>query len=112
MRKFRVYNTFDQKNSQIHDYDVTIETTDKGEKITLYRNNGGDWADDCKGEEIFSLLDTGNGVIFPKNIYSKEVIYSNVAKLFVVLSVINKTDRAPIYGGRVEEVIESVNFNI
>jgi hypothetical protein len=112
MRKFKVYNTFDQKSSQIHDFDVTIEDTDKGDKYTLYRSNGGDWVDDCKGEELFSLLDTGNGVIFPKNIYSKEVHYCEMAELFVLLSVINKIEDVPIYGGRVEEVIESVNFNI
>jgi hypothetical protein len=111
MRKFRVYNTFDH-DGDIHDYDVTIETTDEGEKITLFRSNEGIWADDCRGEELFSLLDTGNGVIFPKKIYTKEVDYSQLAELFVVLSVINKTDRNPIYGGRVEEVIESTNFNI
>jgi len=111
MRKFKVYNTYDSI-IEVHDYDVTIETTDKGENITLYRSNGGDWADDCRGEKILSLLDTGNGIIFPKTIYSKEVDYNQLAELFVVLSVINKTDRAPIYGGRVEEVIESVNFNI
>ena len=111
MRKFRVYNTYDG-DGDIHDYDVTIEDTDKGDKYTLFRSNGGDWADDCRGEKILSLVDTGNGVIFPKNIYTKDVDYHNLAELFVLLSVINKTDRSPIYGGRVEEVIESINFNI
>jgi len=112
MRKFKVYNTFDQKGTQTHDYDITVEDTDKGHKYTLFRSDGGDWADDCKGEELFSLLDTSNGYLFPKNMYSKDVDYSNLAELFVLLSVINKTDLLPIYGGRVEEVIESTNFNI
>ena len=111
MRKFRVYDTFNG-DGEVYDYDVTIEDTDKGDKYTLFRSNGGNWSDDCRREEIFSLLDTGNGVIFPKNIYTKEVNYSQLAELFVVLSVINKKDRTPIYGGRVEEVIESNNFNI
>lgn len=111
MRKFRVYNTYDHLGD-MHDYDVTIENIDKGKKITLFRSYGGDWSDDCKGEEIFSLLDTGNGVIFPKKIYTKEVDYSKLAELFVILSIINKTDKNPVYGGRVEEVIESNNFNI
>ena len=111
MRKFRIYDTFNG-GGEVHDYDVTIEDTDEGEKITLFRSNEGIWADDCRGEEIFSLLDTGNGVIFPKNIYTKDVDYHNLAELFVLLSVINKTDRSPIYGGRAEEVIESINFNI
>jgi hypothetical protein len=111
MRKFRVYDTFNG-GGETHDYDVTIEDTDKGDKYTLFRSNCGNWSDECKGEEIFSLLDTGNGVIFPKNIFSKDVDYHNLAELFVLLSVINKTDYTPIYGGRVEEVIESINFNI
>jgi hypothetical protein len=111
MRKFRVYDTFNG-GGEVYDYDVTIEDTDKGDKYTLYRSNGGNWSDHCKGEEIFFLLDTGNGVIFPKNIFSKDVDYHNLAELFVLLSVINKTDRSPIYGGRAEEVIESNNFNI
>jgi hypothetical protein len=111
MRKFRVYDTLNG-DGETHDYDVSIEDTDKGQKNTLYRSNGGDWASDCRGEELFSLLDTGNGIIFPKNIFSKDVDYHTLAELFVLLSVINKTDRSPIYGGRAEEVIESTNFNI
>lgn len=111
MRKFRVYNTFDH-NTEVHDYDVTMEIINKGEKYTLYRSNEGDWSDDCRGEEILSLVDTGNGVIFPKNIYTKEVDYACFAELFVLLSVMNKTDSTPLFGGRVEEVIESNNFNI
>lgn len=111
MRKFRVYDTFNG-GGEVHDYDVTIEDTDKGDKYTLYRSNGANLSDECKGEEIFSLLDTGNGIVFPKKIYTKDVYYHNLAELFVLLSVMNKTDRFPIYGGRVEEVLESVNFNI
>lgn len=111
MRKFRVYNTFDHPGDT-HDYDVTIENTDEGEKITLFKSYGGDWADDCRGEELFSLLDTGNGVIFPKKIYTKEVDYVCFTELFVLLSVMNKTDSIPLFEGRVEEVIESNNFNI
>ena len=110
MRKFRVYDTFE--DTEIHDYDVIVELTDEGEEFSLYRSNGGNWAEENAGEKIISLLDTGNGIVFPGR-DAEQMDYAEFAELFVLLSVMNKTNYSlPIYKGRIEEVLESVNFNI
>lgn len=69
----------------IHDYDYVEEVTDLGVVHLLFRSNGEHWTSNCRGEEILSITDTGNGFVFNHSKPKKEMDYSYSLELSILL---------------------------
>jgi hypothetical protein len=101
MKKYRVMNTFEHP---YHDYDIIVDHTYEGhESITLVRSNDHVWSEKNRGESVFTLIDTGNGYIFPKKVFSGEVDYVLTSELCILLGFINKKQTMGLYQGVIEE---------
>jgi hypothetical protein len=106
-KNYRVINTHDYKaqNMIVHEYDIVVDMNNNGhEVITLKRSQDDVWASDRRGEEVLSLIDTGDMIIYPKKMYAGDVDYAQHAELFILLSFLNKTEHMPLYQGVIEEV--------
>ena len=113
-KMYRVLNTHDYKeqNMIVHEYDIVVEMNNNGhEVITLKRSQDDVWADGKRGEEVLSLIDTGDAIIYPKRMYAGVVDYAQHAELFILLTFLNKTEFMPLYKGVIEEV-PTKNFEI
>jgi hypothetical protein len=88
MTDFKKYMVFNSSGS--HEYDITKELIDEGEKITLYHSNTGSWTDNTKGKKILSIINDGNNIKFDKTI--KTIDYSGLFELRLLLNFENKTD--------------------
>ena len=103
MEMYRVFNT--ESNNSIYEYDILVNTNDEGHTVyTLLRSDGDCWSHYAKGEELITITDTGNGMIYPKKTFIKEVGYDEITELFILLSFINKKERMFLYQGRIEKV--------
>lgn len=69
----------------IHDYNYVEEVTDLGVVHLLFRSNGEHWTSHCRGEEILSITDTGNGFVFNHSKPKKEMDYSYSLELSILL---------------------------
>lgn len=114
-KKYRVLNTHDYKsqNKIVHEYDIVVDMNEEGiEVITLYRSHDETWSENIRGEEIVSLIDTGEMMIFPKKTFAGDVGYDKFAELFVLLSFLNKTYSMSLYKGTIEEVTDIKTYEI
>jgi hypothetical protein len=111
---YKVINTHDFKseNKVVHEYTITVNITEKGQVITLYRSFDDCWEQSHRGEEIFTIIDTGDGLIYPKKLFVGDVDYALHAELFIILSFLNKTEHMPLYKGDIEEVTPQQSFEI
>jgi hypothetical protein len=73
-----------------HEYTIHVKTINKGEKFTLYRSNNNVWSSDARGEKIFSMTNTGDGVIFNQKI--KTLDYAQLVELRILLGFENALD--------------------
>lgn len=117
-KMYRVLNTLDYKseNKIVHEYTISVTTTDEGSVVTLMRSFDDVWSEHKRGEEVLSLIDTGDCVIYPKQAFSAklsgEVGYDLHAELFILLSFMNKSERMPLFQGIIEEITPSQSFEI
>lgn len=105
---YRVLNTHDfrDENKIVHEYTIVVDMNKNGHEVTtLLRSHDDCWAELRRGEEIFSIIDTGDFVVFPKKEFAGDVQYDRLAELFVLLSFINKTEHQPLYKGTIEEIV-------
>jgi len=111
-RMFRVMGQQDHPTI-VHEYDIIRTTNDEGhEEITMFRSFNDVWADGRKGEEVFKIIDDGDGYKFPKKLFSGDVDYCLGAELYIVMAFINKTERMPLFKGTIEEVVIKNNIEI
>ena len=114
-KKYRVLNTHDYKseNKIVHEYDIIVDMNKNGHEVTtLLRSHNEVWSEGGRGEEIISLIDTGDMMIFPKKEFAGDVEYDKFAELFVLLSFLNRTDSMPLYKGTIEEVTDTKTYEI
>jgi len=117
-KTYRVLNTHDYKsqNKIVHEYTICVDVTDEGQVVTLNRSYDGVWSEDRRGEEVISLIDTGDYVIYPKKLFSSkfsgEVGYDLHAELFILLTFMNKSERMPLFQGIIEEITPTQTFEI
>jgi len=114
-KKYRVLNTHDYKteNKIVHEYDIIVDMNKNGHEVTtLFRSHEETWSEDNRGEEIVSLIDTGDMMIFPKKEFAGDVDYDKIAELYILLHFINKTERMPMYQGTIEEIIPTHTIEI
>lgn len=108
---YRVYNT--ETKNETHEYIITQDRNQDDYLVTtLSRSTEEMWCEDNKGEELISVIDTGNEIIFTKKQFTRDVGYDRFSELFILLSFINKTETYGLYKGRVEQVYPSKNFEI
>jgi len=108
MKKYRVFNTHDYKseNRIVHEYDIRVELNNNNHEVTtLSRSLDDVWADGSRGEDLISVIDTGDMIIFPKKMFAGDVDYAAFAELYILLAFINKTQRMPLFKGTIEEVV-------
>jgi len=108
---YKVYNT--EAKHETHEYTITQDRNKDNYLVTtLSRSHEEMWSEDNKGEELISLIDTGDEVTFPKKLFAGDVGYDRFAELFILLSFINKTETYGLYKGRIEQVYPSKTFEI
>ena len=115
MKTYRVTNTLDYQieNKIVHEYTIMQYMNDNGHEVTaLHRSHDEVWAESRRGEEVIKVIDTGDMVIFPKKEFSGDVGYDKIAELYILLHFINKTERMPMYQGKIEEVIPTQTIEI
>ena len=106
----KVINTGDY-GYPVHDYDIEIEEfPDNITEYSLYRSNGGEWTENKRGEKCVSLVNTGNGIVFPKKKYKGELDYAETAELFILLNFINKERN--IFKGTIEKSVVLESYEI
>jgi len=112
-RLFKVYNTEESPKKVVHEYNIIQEMNNNGHLVTtLSRSYDDVWAEDRRGEDVISLIDTGNEMIFPKKEFAGDVLYDRFAELFILLNFMNKTERMPLYQGIIEEITPGKSFEI
>ena len=87
-----------------HDYNVTVEKTDKGNEYSVFHSNGVQWRTPVKGDLILKMVDDGNGMKFSKKL-PKKMEYHEVLALHILLSVERKLDPQIKY-----QVIENISL--
>jgi hypothetical protein len=112
MKQYRVINTFDGNQDQ-HEYNIEVIKENNAVTFEMYRTNNDVWGESRKGEKCISIVDTGDGFLLPKNIKG-ELDYDVAAELYILLSFINKKDKAlpSLFEGTIEtiEIIDSINL--
>jgi hypothetical protein len=98
MIEHKVMNTHDY-DTDVHDYSIETEKTNKGIKYKLTRSNDSNWGDDFKGTKCLSIINTGNGWIFPK--IEGELDYAACAELMILINFINGYEKMPLYNGKI-----------
>lgn len=87
---------------EIHEYDYTYEDVDEGVIHLLFRSNNHCWSDHCRGEEIMSITDNGNGFIFNHSKPKKKMDYHYAFYLSVLLKIISFNDHKVEISGKKE----------
>ena len=112
MKQFRVIN-LEEDFKEVHEFTITVDMNNNGhEEFTLYRSKSETWSEPHRGEEVLKIIDTGDQYVFPKREFAGDVGYDKFAELFILLNFISKTERMPIYKGRIEEIIPDKTFEI
>lgn len=112
---YKVSNTLDyrKENKIVHEYDIVVYMNKNGHSVvTLKRSLDDVWSEDRRGEEIISLIDTGDMLIYPKKMFAGDVDYALHAELFILLSFLNKTEFMPLYEGVIEKVTPTETYII
>jgi hypothetical protein len=78
----------------------------------LYRSLNDCWSDDRRGEEVITVVDTGDEIIFPEDMFTGEVGYDKLAELYILLAFLNKTEHIPLYKADIEEITPLSSFEI
>lgn len=87
-KKYQVYS----KDGQ-HEYDIHVKTTEKGEKLSLHLSNGDQWYEDTKGTKQLTMLDTGDGIVFNKDLTS--IGYDTLTHLRLLIGLERELDENP-----------------
>jgi hypothetical protein len=77
-----------------HIYTITKRETKKGEVFTMNRSNSEGWVEECRGEEMFSMTNHGDGVKFKNKISNLD--YGQMEALRILLEFENKTYTCPL----------------
>lgn len=105
MKQYRVLNT--ETDAETHEYTITVDMNSNGhQEITLFRSKNDTWSEYAKGEQRIKLIDTGDGMVFPKRMFAGDAGYDDLAELYIIMSFINKTSSMPLYKGRIEEITD------
>lgn len=115
MKMYRVLNTLDyqSENKIVHEYTIMKYTNNEGDQVVaLHRSHDDVWTESVRGEEIFAIIDTGDNLIFPKKTFNGEVGYDKLAELYIVMHFMNKTERMPLFQGKIEEIVENETIEI
>jgi len=83
----------------IHEYDYSQEVSDNGVLHLLFRSNNDCWSQHCKGAEVLSITDTGNGFVFNHSKPKKEIDYSYAFCLSILLKIISYNDHVVTISG-------------
>jgi hypothetical protein len=67
-----------------HEYDITVEDTDEGTKMTLSLSNSQTWTESSRGEKRMTLLDNGNGIYLNHKV--KHMDYAEAFELMLLLN--------------------------
>lgn len=112
MKQYKVIN-LETPGKEIHEYDITVDMNKNGHQVTtLTRSKNDTWMDTVAGEEIITLIDTGDEVIFPKKQFAGDVGYDTFAELFILMSFVSKTGHLPTYKGKIEEITPRTSIEI
>ena len=76
----------------IHDYDYSEEVVDDEVIHILFRSNGKHWTSSCRGEELISITNTGNGFVFNHSKPKKEMDYDYAFCLSIMLKKLSFND--------------------
>jgi len=87
----KTYMVFDQEN--LHEYNIVVEDTDEGTKLSLFLSDGEQWNSDARGQLELSMVDNGNGVKFSKKL--KNLDYSDVIYVRLLLGLEQHLDGNP-----------------
>jgi len=112
---YRVLNTLDyqSENKIVHEYTIMQYANNDGNTVTaLHRSHDDVWTESVRGEEILKIIDTGDELIFPKKVFNGEVGYDKFAELYIVMHFMNKTERMPLFQGKIEEIIPTETIEI
>jgi len=66
MSKKKNYIVLDHEG--VHEYDIIVKKSKKGTRFSIFASNGSDWTEHTKGELFLSMLDTGDGIEFDRDI--------------------------------------------
>jgi len=72
-----------------YDYDYSKEETEQGITHILFISNGEHWNSNCRGKEILSITDNGDGFIFNHSKPNKEMDYHYAFYLSILLKMIS-----------------------
>ena len=104
MEKYKVIN-LETPGKEVHEYDIIVDMNKNGHQVTtLKRSLNDNWSEHHRGEELISLIETGDEMIFPKKAFAGDVGYDVFAELFILMSFISKTGHLPVYKGRIERI--------
>ena len=110
---FKVYNTEESPKKIVHEYNIIQEMNKNGHLVTsLSRSYDDVWSENVRGQELISVIDTGNLMVFPKKEFAGDVDYDRFAELFILMSFLNKTETYFLYKGYIEEVKPAKTFQI
>jgi hypothetical protein len=73
-----------------YDYDYSKEVADNGDVMhILFISNSEHWNSNCRGKEILSITDNGDGFIFNHSKPNKEMDYHYAFYLSILLKMIS-----------------------
>lgn len=90
MDKIRNYIVMDNKDN-IHEYNIKVETNEKGDIYTLSTSNSGVWTENYKGKVVQVMTDNGSDVVFNKAL-GKTIDYGVIDEIKLLLNFRNHVD--------------------
>jgi hypothetical protein len=104
MKVYRVMNTFPGEENGRHEYDIHVESINRGTKYSLIRSQAGHWSDGAKGHTVCAVIDDGDGFKISKHV-TRYMDYAIMAELFILMSFINKQGFTNcFFMGTIEEI--------
>ena len=76
----------------LHEYNLEVKETKKGEKFSLFTSNGEQWT--TKNEHLLSMTNHGNGIEFDRKF--KDIDYSELLHIRILINFENKMDTNPM----------------
>ena len=77
----------------LHEYDLTVEDTKKGEKFSLFTSNGEQWNEPHKGKLLLSMTNDGDGIKFDRKL--KVLDYAQLLYIRILVNFEHQNDRNP-----------------
>lgn len=74
----------------LHEYNIIVEKTKKGEKFSLYYSEGEQWLAGTRGQLALSMTNDGNGVKFDRKL--KSLNYAELAYVRILVNFEHQTD--------------------